>query len=410
MTAIEQTMLVQTKVSGNHNKFYEVTLNDDGSVLTRWGRVGARGQQKLVQGARGAYESVISKKEARGYTRVQVAGSPSERPVQDAGAIRRALTDSDDSRVQRLIDRIVAVNAHDILGRSGGQISYEDGILRTPLGIIGTAALDQADGVVARIRATTDRRLQIELLEELLTLVPQKVGGRVGWEEPLLTTQGLDRQSYFISQLRDSVRFADQQRAVVQDAEAPRFAYRIEAVDDDSEAFATVSEAFTRSLNRNHPSAAYHLSGLYALTADEDSLAAYVAASKKLGKRGTFWHGTSAANVLSILATGLRVARNPTNGAMFGPGIYLSNQSTKSLNYSTGVWSGSRRGGAFMFSARAVLGKPFHPTSWTQCTKGAPAGYDSIDVAPGTAGVRNHELIVPSADRVNLRYLCEFDR
>ena len=53
------------------------------------------------------------------------------------------------------------------------------------------------------------------------------------------------------------------------------------------------------------------------------------------------WHGTRAANLLSILRRGLYVP--PTTGStvqiagrMFGDGVYLSAQSSKALNYSHG--------------------------------------------------------------------------
>lgn len=405
-------MLVLTSANANHNKFYELILHDDGMIDTRWGRVGANGQSKVISGGKPMFERKLSEKRAKGYRDVQTVGQVA-RSSRRAGTadVRAGLTDSSDPRVSKLIARIVAVNAHDILAKSGGRITYTDGVLRTPLGIIGIPALDEAERILKDIRNASSRRLQIPLLEELLTLVPQKVGARAGWENELLTPSALDHQAVFIAQLRDSVRFADKQQSTQQEDSNIRFAYKLDVVDPASSEFARVSEAFRDSSNSKHMSSAYHLAALYSLTSDAATHEAYVQKSKEMGNRGTYWHGTSAANILSILATGLRTTSSATNGRMFGDGIYLSNQSTKSLNYSTGVWNGSARGGAFMFSARAVKGKVYHPSSWTTNWKKVYAsGYNSVEVMPGTAGVRNHELVIPDSDRVNLRYLCEFER
>ena len=126
------------------------------------------------------------------------------------------------------------------------------------------------------------------------------------------------------------------------------------------------------------------------------------------------WHGTRAHNVLSILKGGLIIP--PSTGAggytiagrMFGDGVYFSDQSTKSLNYSAGYWGsgGAEKGNIFMLNAQVAMGKSYTPPGPTQRR---PAGYDSIYAIGGKSGVQNNEMIVPTLEQIHLDYLCEFE-
>jgi poly [ADP-ribose] polymerase len=121
------------------------------------------------------------------------------------------------------------------------------------------------------------------------------------------------------------------------------------------------------------------------------------------------WHGTKKSNIISILKNGFVIP--PSNakhvvGRMFGSdGIYLSDQSTKSLNYSYGWWSGSRDKNCYMFLCDALLGKQYIPNG--SCSH-LPKGYNSIFAKAGYSNVQNNEMIVP-LNQVNPKYLIEFD-
>ena len=85
----------------------------------------------------------------------------------------------------------------------------------------------------------------------------------------------------------------------------------------------------------------------------------------------------------------------------------MSDQSTKSLNYSIGYWGNSRvQGNVFMFHCEAAMGKEYIPTYGMQKI---PQGYDSFFAKPGQSGIMNNEMIVPSLNQFALRYLCEFE-
>ncbi len=115
-------------------------------------------------------------------------------------------------------------------------------------------------------------------------------------------------------------------------------------------------------------------------------------------------------NIISILKNGIIVP--PANasyccGRMFSSGIYFSDQSTKSLNYSYGWWSGSSDKNCYMFLCDVLMGKEYTPKSSYSYT-GLPNGYDSCFAKAGISGVQNNEMIV-QPKQSNPRYLIEFD-
>ncbi len=60
--------------ANNHNKFYQISLTDDESVITQWGKIGSKKPQQQIrnyQGIPGAakscFEQLIKEKEKKGY-------------------------------------------------------------------------------------------------------------------------------------------------------------------------------------------------------------------------------------------------------------------------------------------------------------------------------------------------------
>ncbi|MEE5994123.1 MAG: WGR domain-containing protein [Oscillospiraceae bacterium] len=72
-----------TSPIGNHNKFYEITENDDGSIDVNYGRVGQKGVSKHYCGK--TFYGLKSEKIAKGY--------------QDLTSLHSQLTPTQDSRM-----------------------------------------------------------------------------------------------------------------------------------------------------------------------------------------------------------------------------------------------------------------------------------------------------------------------
>ena len=123
------------------------------------------------------------------------------------------------------------------------------------------------------------------------------------------------------------------------------------------------------------------------------------------------YHSSSAANILSILKSGLNIPPQSSPhvcGRLLGNGVYtapvgVKGASTKSLGYGYGYWSGNKQKRFFMFILDVALGKYYTPTAHNYQTISYPLrGYDSTWLKAGQ-GVKNR----PS--QTNIKYLMEFE-
>ena len=120
------------------------------------------------------------------------------------------------------------------------------------------------------------------------------------------------------------------------------------------------------------------------------------------------FHGSSMANVLSILKGGLKITPPSTAviaGKLFDNGIYGSVNSTKSLGYCLNKWNqGGTGDAAFLFVCSFAMGKTYTTTSYG-CKR--PINHDSVWAKASSGGLKNDELIVYSENRVKINYLLE---
>jgi poly [ADP-ribose] polymerase len=187
------------------------------------------------------------------------------------------------------------------------------------------------------------------------------------------------------------------------------FECRLTKVGADSEQgrqkFRQIRALYERTRNTNHPSARYSPVRLYEV--DIPSMrSAFEQTADRIGNIKQHWHGTSAANLLSILKSGFVIPVIAAHGRMFGNGIYGSEQSTKALNYSIGYWSSGKLDRVFMLLCNFAMGQEYLPNSYNRSFP--VAGFDSTYVKTGTAGVMNQESIVYNTNQVNICYLVEF--
>nr|WP_255499096.1 hypothetical protein [Leucobacter sp. cx-169] len=294
-----------------------------------------------------------------------------------------------------------------------------DGQVTTPLGVINPAAVREARILLpSLVSAAPSHRSR--LTEQYLRLIPQKVPANAGWADNWITEHTSEAKQ---TELLDALESAFSRAPAAPDAPSDVFRYQVAALDPKSAEFKQVVKHYnTTKQDGVHSSAQLTPKRVYALT-DLRRGAEVDAAHQQVRNVQQLWHGTSAANMLSILAKGLYVP--PTHGSgiriagrMFGDGIYLSESASKSLNYSTGFWGGGRQASTFMLLTETAMGSEYRPEgrgydpsasrrARTEMNKfGKP--YNSINVRPGRAGVINHEAIVWDADQVRLRWLLEF--
>lgn len=419
-------MLIKNDAAANNNKFYEIKLEDDDSVVCRYGRVGATGVTEHKGHGEATFEKVKKSKTSasKGYKEVNVVVSEGgAAPASSKGGnileiAKRDVAKGND-RLHGLLDRLSQINRFQLLSASGGQIDIVDGEVKTALGVLIplesiTSAKTKLNELAGYVNANDLGTPYVQTLQDFLTLVPQKIPSKRGWDQNFFTEfTTFQNQHDLLEQLENSVKNS---KPVVRGETATEtierlFGYHLEEVEDGKE-FDRINKFYKSGINRVHVASNRKLFKIYKMVNDK-KLKEFEETAKRLGNVQMLWHGTRAHNVLSILKGGLIIP--PTVGGgytiagrMFGDGVYFSDQSTKSLNYSAGYWGsgGYEKGNIFMLNANVAMGRSYTPSG---PTSRLPSGYDSIYAIGGRSGVQNNEMIVPTLSQIHLDYLCEFE-
>lgn len=437
--AEEVVMMVCTDVSNNNNKFYELTLQGD-EVTARFGRVGQSGQVKKYSGGKAQLEALIrektkAKKDGSQYRRVErLAGGENVKvgagsSVNSAELVRVAkkqLVGEAVGVLAALVEDLTKVNRHQIMEMSGGQIQVdESGLVKTAVGLVTSSAIKEAqkllnDMSVHVSKGDVDASEFLQMVNGYLMRVPQAVGLGRGWHRSFVGgVEAIQKQAVFLDQLLASVESYEKSlvsaaQAKVDSGEVVEesvFKTKLELVED-VKVIAEVEKFYRESLNKGHACSHMKLKRVYRVV-NEEWEKRFEAKSVKVGNVKRLWHGTRMFNVLSILKSGLIIPVSQPGssfqitGRMFGDGVYFSDQSSKSLNYSYGYWDrGAKDNRCFMFLADVAMGKSHTPKGPTGTL---PRGYDSMYAVGGQSGVANNEMIVYSLDQAVLKYLCEFE-
>lgn len=414
-------MLVMADAKNNHNKFYEIRLEENDEVLVRYGRVDGGCQHASKGFGVAAFERAARAKKAKGYREVDVV-------VKDEGGkVQRTLSEvakrdiiGNDPVMTELMERLVRMNRHQLMAASGGRITIEDGKVKTPVGLItmgnvqsAKAVLQQLERMVSADQHYTDAYLT--LLNDYLTLVPQKVPSRGQWGPTFFSAHtSFQNQSDLLEQLESSLEGLErlEKEKEGESDQLPQerlFAYSIKPVSDPN-TLKQIERLFRAQTNARHASSHLRLKTVYEMS-NPQAEEIYGQVRDRVGNEMKLWHGTRACNLLSILKTGLIVPKSSAGnftitGRMFGDGLYFSDQSTKALNYSYGYWGhGQKDHNCFMFLCDVAMGKMYTPAG---SGNGKKKGYDSCFARAGKSGVVNNEMIVYDIYQARLRYLCEF--
>jgi poly [ADP-ribose] polymerase len=260
----------------------------------------------------------------------------------------------------------------------------------------------------------------LNLISDYLRLIPQNVGMKIHPESLYPDLNAIQKQNSILDSLQASL---DQLTAVGQKAKANVvkgdaarvFNVKLELIEDSREVD-RIRRKYKSTLNSGHSCSHLDVQKVYGVNIPS-MRDAFESDGRKMenvepGKIKELWHGSKCSNLLSILAKGLIIP--PANasfctGRLMGAGAYFSDQSTKSLNYSYGYWSGgSRDNHCFMFLADVGLGKWYIPNGGGTFEKQYREGYNSIFAKAGRSGVINNEFVVPRVSQCNLTRLIEF--
>lgn len=426
MTEIAKFMLIKSDADKNNNKFWEAILHDNDSVHCRWGRVGANGQSKTFNGGQRYIDKKIKEKEKKGYRRARVTantGSVAAGKAVGGSALSTAaktqIKHSNCPITAKLIDTLVRANIHQITTQSGGQLTVDiaTGSIQLPsgMGVLTQDAIDDARLLIAKIdknkkgkkRSTKAFKTDVQ---DYLMLVPQVVGRSRGWIDSIFVDDSeIASQDSLLDSLEATLK-------TISNTPKKKKKKKSEVVFDvdlilkkDKATRDKVNKLYKKTWQSMHQSSSMKVKTIYAVRISTVA-EAFETVGSKCGNIQELWHGTSIANLLSILKSGLIIPKRPTHGFMFGAGLYFSDQSTKALNYASGYWSGGRNNNCFMFLADVAMGKSFTPSSYGSRGSLPRKGYDSTFAEGRKSGVANNEMIVYTTAQANLKYLVEFAR
>ena len=437
---IDKKLYIAVDPVNNNNKFWQYEHLDQvvseeykGKMLTgdirfTWGRVGADKPESKVEmfdekHLASKIREKTSPKKIPQYNEIHVVGGAT------GSSSGKSLAKEEVKRVavkeigggcpitSALVKKLAEVNRHELQVMTGGEmdIDLETGIVRTALGVVTLEAVKDArlilDKMAVYVRAgNTDNGTYAALLGQYLRLVPQRVPGKRGWHVDYID---LTKQNTLLDQLESSIEMAEKR---VIDAvnkgdvrpSAPTFNLTLKLVDDKL-VVKKITDMFFDTRTRNHSSSNLKPVRVYEVHNPHMEMA-FNSDGKKVGNVKLLWHGTRMFNVLSILKRGFvlpnQLSTVQTTGAMYGPGLYFSDSSTKSLNYSRGgVWSSGIDRVCYMFLVDVAMGREYLASS---SGNGKKSGYDSCWAKGGYSGVINSEMIVYRTSQANIRYLVEF--
>lgn len=431
MAIVKQEMLIYTDAKNNNNKFYELILEDNDVVKTRWGRVGSAGQSSSSNGGLSYFNSVKHSKIAKGYEESKIVAVNNSNALISSSELsyvakRDIITDKNDKKnnqLMSLIEKLSLINRHQISAASSGNITMDaSGIITTPLGLVTKNTILEARKLLVDISKHIVKKdfsstCYINKIESYLKLIPQKVPSKKGWYETIFKEEKLIiQQNGLLDQLESSVDLYEtkKQEAIEKLKDLPSeevFKTKLNLITDRS-IIDKINSYYNESKNSIHASSHLKLKNVYEIK-NCDWEERYKEKSKDIKNVQLLWHGTRAFNVLSIFKNGLIVPKSGGNyhitGRMFGDGVCFSDQSSKALNYSYGYWDSSKKdNNCYMFLAEVALGKSYVP-SYANDRAYPVNGYDSVFAKANRSGVRNNEMIVYDIGQVNLKYLCEFE-
>jgi poly [ADP-ribose] polymerase len=439
---IESEMYVAVNPLENNNKMWRYFRYDNDTISYEFGRVG--GTTQTTEPEPYSEKKLLAKikektadKPGKRYQKVEVvAGStPGTQVMKLGAATSKPLTKDEIARIAAneigagdpvviaLVKKLAEANRHELQVASGGEldIDLETGIIKTAVGVVTADAINQArvllDDMVPFVKAKNFDAVEfVTLLGSYLKRVPQKTHHAKGWHRTFISTmEAVKKQTGLLDQLETSISLATQRAVDAAKAPkadgtiaAPTFEVKLKIVSD-KKILDEVNRLYKATAQSMHSSSRLKVSRVYEIDIPHMS-SAFEADGRKVGGIKMLWHGTRMFNVLSIMKRGLIMPKTLKTmniaGAMFGDGLYFSDQSTKSLNYATGFWGGGGRDTTcFMFLVDVAMGKSWTPSG--PCN-GQKSGYDSCYAVGGKSGVMNNEMIVYRTSQANPRYLVEF--
>ena len=434
-SAVKVERLICNDVDDNNNKCWHGYALANGDAYAEWGRVNKALQHEYyAYGNRGDAERWLDSKTNDKLSYSSKAPYTRQRTIATSGPFGHASSGggtvksnelktiaaqqiSGDAETRKLVSWLADVNVHQITKNT--QITYNvaTGVFSTPLGLVTPDGIDEARVILNDlsnyvVKRDWENNSYKKYLENYLRIIPQDLGMTRGWHKTIFAaSDSLQKQNDILDSLEASLQAGQPKNAPVKGAISEKvFSVTLDTVSD-SKIIDGVKKKYRAEKGSHYDVSGYDVYKVWTvhITTVRDL---FHKDGKNVGNIKQLWHGTKASNLLSILKGGLVIPKASAAhccGRMFGDGVYFSDQSTKSIRYATGAWTG---GGnidrVFMMIADVAMGKEYVPTGSKHSGWTPPAGYDSCFAKGGHSGVSNNEMIVYRTSQADLTYLVEF--
>ena len=417
---VEEIRLILVEAVSNNNKWWTGRLFDNGDVITLWGRVGYDGDSKTFPGAGADFLRKKEREKAKkGYSPLKTVGgpaSPTAAQVKDVGnhelrqIAKSQLLKTSNPTLDRLIDRLVQANVHRITSSTQITFNSSTGLFSTPLGVVTSDGIDEARNLLVTLNSFVTSRdwtspQMLRVTSDYLRIVPQAVGMRLNVQNLFPDTASIQKQSSVLDSLEASYQALQSQPTPKADGttQSVEQVFRVDMdVLTDAQERRRIETWYEKSKKDMHNYGRVKIRDIFMVNIQEMTSGF----ETKTSPFQEVWHGTSQANCLSILKSGLKTSPPSTAaiaGKMFSNGIYGAINSSKSLGYTFGRWGqGGVGDSGWLFICEFAMGNI--KTVYDSC--GKPAGYDSVWAKAGR-GLYNDELIVYRNSQVKVKYLLE---
>lgn len=433
MSVVRSEKFIMVESDNNHNKCWYIEEHDNGMIRTTWGRVGnslSITEKQFGSSASKEYDKLVKSKLKKGYTKLRTIDSSSTADIKNIQkktlediALKEIVFDKADNQIKSMIQVFCQANIHTITSSTNITFNSTTGVFQTPCGVVTLDAINDARNILNKIYdLVKDRDFGhdfIRYTEQYCMIIPQKVHGHLVCTKIFRDEKDVQKQNDVLDSLKDSIEMLEQlnnQKDEDKTVEEHKlFNCEIKKVTDEK-VIENIKKLFNKTHQNIHACRNLKVKTVYEINIESMTKAynntkeAWIKAGKDLNEQ-ELWHGTKKQNIISIMKNGMIIP--PANashctGRMFGSdGLYLSDQSTKSLNYAYGWWSGTKDTNCYMFLNKVLMGKSYTPNGYTGCSN-IPSGYDSIFAKAGVSGVQNNEMIVPP-NQVCPEYLIEFE-
>jgi len=436
-TAVAKERLICVDVDDNNCKFWHGFALANGDGFCEWGRVDKTRQHEYynfgnVSDAQNWLESKtqekLNKRGKASYTRQKTIDNTGtvNRTSVGGGSVRSsdlkniaAQQIKGDSETTKLVTWLAEVNVHQITKNTQITYNVQTGSFSTPLGLVTpdgiTEARDILNGICDYVQNRDWNNAKYKkLLSDYLRIIPQNVGMVRGWHETIFApADSLQKQNDILDSLSASLQAPSTgKKSSAGNVTESVFNVSLETVSDPA-IISRIRAKYNSEKGSHYDVKDFDVRKVWTVHITTVR-SAFQGDGIKVGGMMQLWHGTKASNVLSILKGGLVIppaSASHVCGRMFGNGLYFSDQSTKSIRYATGAWTG---GGnterVFMFIADVAMGKYYTPQGYQSGSFRVPSGYDSCFAKGGKSGVQNNEMIVYRVSQADLTYLVEFGR